>query len=346
MASPFDTATAFTPSPSTNNDADVAGDSKTATATPRADNTATIATNIAALTEGQAKLAAMQARWPSVDARMLSSYLKYAKGNLGEAMGRYEEFLAWRTALGPVGVTSIEQNLRADGTGKGPFMITLEYDEEERGKHTPIILMQGMIKGTRQEMTNQVVYAAERAGALMPCDGPARVKFLVNTRGGGFRVPDADYRAVVFEVLHRFYPWLENCHVIFLDPIYVVRIGLWGMGKVFGLKWKEQFKVASREGWPEGVDDEDIRTYVRVTKEEHGIGWEKDGSLKFDMEGYIERRGREEAKEKEEEEERWRKAELLEGEKEQAVASAAAQSANMMALQMDQGAGLLGLGLS
>jgi len=146
MASPFDTATAFPPSPSTNNDADDAGNSKTATATPRADNTATIATNIAALTEGQAKLAAMQARWPSVDARMLSSYLKYAKGNLGEAMGRYEEFLAWRTALGPVGVTSIEQNLRADGTGKGPFMITLEYDEEERGKHTPIILMQGMIK--------------------------------------------------------------------------------------------------------------------------------------------------------------------------------------------------------
>ena len=70
-------------------------------------------------------------------------------------------------------------------------------------------------RGTRQEMTKQVVYAAERAGALMPCDGPARVKFLVNTRGGGFRVPDADYRAVVFEVLHRFYPWLENCHVGF-----------------------------------------------------------------------------------------------------------------------------------
>eukprot|EP00624_Nannochloropsis_granulata_P005025 evm.model.NODE_35542_length_20336_cov_24.742279.4 len=117
------------------------------------------------------------------------------------------------------------------------------------------------------------------------------------------------------------------------------------MGKVFGLKWKEQFKVASREGWPEGVDDDDIRTYVRVTKEEHGIGWEKDGSLKFDMEGYIERRGREEAKEKEEEEERWRKAEAME-EEEQAVASAAAQSACVMAQQMDQGGGLLALGMS
>jgi len=62
-------------------------------------------------------------------------------------------------------------------------------------------------------MTKQVVYAAERAGALMPRDGPARVKFLVNTRGGGFRVPDADYRAAVFEVLHPYYPWLENCQV-------------------------------------------------------------------------------------------------------------------------------------
>jgi len=98
------------------------------------------------LTEDETKLAAMQARWPDVDPRMLASYLKYAKGNLGEAMGRYEEFLAWRIALGPVGVTSIEHSLRADGTGKGPFMITLEYDEEERGRHTPIILMQGMIR--------------------------------------------------------------------------------------------------------------------------------------------------------------------------------------------------------
>jgi hypothetical protein len=71
-------------------------------------------------------------------------------------------------------------------------------------------------------MTKQVVYAAERAGALMPRDGPARVKFLVNTRGGGFRVPDADYRAAVFEVLHPYYPWLENCRVIlfFLFPFF------------------------------------------------------------------------------------------------------------------------------
>eukprot|EP00624_Nannochloropsis_granulata_P005026 evm.model.NODE_35542_length_20336_cov_24.742279.5 len=146
MASPLDTAAAPPPYPSTNNDADDAGDGNTVTTSLSADTTATIATNPAALTEDKTKLAAMQARWPTVDPRMLSSYLKYAKGNLGEAMGRYEEFLVWRTALGPVGVTSIEQNLRADGTGKGPFMITLEYDEEERGKHTPIILMQGMIK--------------------------------------------------------------------------------------------------------------------------------------------------------------------------------------------------------
>jgi len=80
-------------------------------------------------------------------------------------------------------------------------------------------------------MTKQVVYAAERAGALMPRDGPARVKFLVNTRGGGFRVPDADYRAAVFEVLHPYYPWLENCQVsshiyMFLSPFCLFYIYL------------------------------------------------------------------------------------------------------------------------
>jgi hypothetical protein len=126
--------------------------------------------------------------------------------------------------------------------------------------------------------------------------------------------------------------------------MYVVKVGLWGMGKVFGLKWKEQFKVGSREGWPEGVDDEDVRRYVEVTKEEHGIGWEKDGTLKFDMEGYIERRGREEAREVEREEEGRRKAESLAEQEEQEVANAAAESVSAMQ-QMDH-VGVMALGMS
>ena len=113
---------------------------------------------------------------------------------------------------------------------------------------------------------------------------------------------------------------------------------------MFGLKWKEQFKVGSREGWPEGVDDEDVRRYVEVTKEEHGIGWEKDGTLKFDMEGYIERRGREEAREVEREEEGRRKAESLAEQEEQEVANAAAESVSAMQ-QMDH-VGVMALGMS
>lgn len=97
-------------------------------------------------------------------------------------------------------MSSIEANLRA-GEGHGPFMLALEYEGEAVGKHTPIVLMQGMIKGTREEMVKQVVYCAERVGALMPKEGPARVKFIVNTKGGGFRVPDSDYRAAVFDIL-------------------------------------------------------------------------------------------------------------------------------------------------
>ena len=132
--------------------------------------------------------------------------------------------------------------------------------------------------------------------------------------------------------------------VIFLDPMYLVKVGLWGMGKVFGPKWKGHFRVGSREGWPEGVDDEDVRRYVQVTKEEHGIGWEKDGSLKFDMEGYIERRGREEAREEEREMEGRRKAESLSAQEEQEVANAAAESVSAVQ-QMDTG-GTMALGMS
>ena len=147
MASPTDDSSAIAPVPSTTSDPAPAENGNDTTTTTVTTTTTTITTTAApVLTEDETKLAAMQARWPDVDPRMLSSYLKYAKGNLGEAMGRYEEFLAWRIALGPIGVTSIEHSLRADGTGKGPFMLTLEYDEEERGKHTPIILMQGMIR--------------------------------------------------------------------------------------------------------------------------------------------------------------------------------------------------------
>lgn len=90
-------------------------------------------------------LAAMQSRWPEVDLRVLSSHLRLAKDDLDDAIRHYEGFLAWRSALGPVSIASVEDNLRANN-GKGPFMLTLEYEPEEAGKHPPIIMMQGMIK--------------------------------------------------------------------------------------------------------------------------------------------------------------------------------------------------------
>ncbi|EWM25528.1 hypothetical protein Naga_100032g16 [Nannochloropsis gaditana] len=207
-------------------------------------------------------LAAMQSRWPEVDLRVLSSHLRLAKDDLDDAIRHYEGFLAWRSALGPVSIASVEDNLRANN-GKGPFMLTLEYEPEEAGKHPPIIMMQGMIKGTRAEMVKQ---------------------------GGGFRMPDADYRAAVFDVLHQYYPWMESSQVIFLDPLYVVKMALWGMGKIFGPSWKEKFVVGSKAAWPEGVKDPDVEKYMETTPGGRALGWEADGTIRYDMEEYIERR--------------------------------------------------------
>ena len=58
-------------------------------------------------------------------------------------------------------------------------------------------------------MIRQVVYAVERAWAVMPeyeqeeekKPFVPRVKFLINVRGGGFRIPDANYRAAVFDTM-------------------------------------------------------------------------------------------------------------------------------------------------
>jgi hypothetical protein len=145
-------------------------------------------------------------------------------------------------------------------------------------------------------MVKQVVYTAERAQALMPREGPALVKFLINTQGGGFRMPDADYRAAVFDVLHQYYPWMESSQVIFLDPLYVVKMALWGMGKIFGPSWKQKFVVGSKAAWPEGVKDPDVEKYMETTPGGKALGWEADGTIRYDMEEYIERRKSEERK--------------------------------------------------
>lgn len=130
----------------------------------------------------------------------------------------------------------------------------------------------------------------------MPREGPALVKFLINTQGGGFRMPDADYRAAVFDVLHQYYPWMESSQVIFLDPLYVVKMALWGMGKIFGPSWKQKFVVGSKAAWPEGVKDPDVEKYMETTPGGKALGWEADGTIRYDMEEYIERRKSEERK--------------------------------------------------
>lgn len=52
-------------------------------------------------------------------------------------------------------------------------------------------------------MVKQVVYCAEQAWEMVKDTDPSgplpKVKFLINTRGGGFRPPDKDYRAAVFD---------------------------------------------------------------------------------------------------------------------------------------------------
>lgn len=52
-------------------------------------------------------------------------------------------------------------------------------------------------------MVKQVVYTAERAWDMIKDSDPSKplpkFKFLINARGGGFRPPDKDYRAAVFD---------------------------------------------------------------------------------------------------------------------------------------------------
>lgn len=52
-------------------------------------------------------------------------------------------------------------------------------------------------------MVKQAVYCAERAWDLVKDADPKtplpKFKFVINARGGGFRPPDKDYRAAVFD---------------------------------------------------------------------------------------------------------------------------------------------------
>ncbi len=153
-----------------------------------------------------------------------------------------------------------------------------------------------------------MVYCAERAWEQAKETSPSpetplpKFKFLINARGGGFRPPDKDYRAAVFDgmrcccllphaaaaaaaaacvcmkleyffkpwpalppflsdctVLGKYYPWLANCHVIFLDVPRIVRGALWAVGKLMGstggAAWDELLRVAETKAWPEGIDD-------------------------------------------------------------------------------------------
>lgn len=70
----------------------------------------------------------------------------------------------------------------------GPYMVCLESGHTDGASetHAPIILLNGMIKGSKRDMEKQVIYAAERAWANMP-PGTCFTKFVVNARGPGFR---------------------------------------------------------------------------------------------------------------------------------------------------------------
>lgn len=146
-------------------------------------------------------------------------------------------------------------------------------------------------------MVKQVVYCAERAwDAVKDTDRNAplpKFKFLINARGGGFRPPDKDYRAAVFDVFGKYYPWLASCNVIFLDVPRLVRSALWAVGKLMGstggASWNELLRVAATKEWPEGVD-EAVAAYAATVPPERALSFTADGQVQFDMEGYIQRR--------------------------------------------------------
>lgn len=62
-----------------------------------------------------------------------------------------QEVKKWREEIGPVGIKDVEQYLRSD-----TYMTTLEYPGCEERKHPPIIFLNGMIRGKKEEMIKQV----------------------------------------------------------------------------------------------------------------------------------------------------------------------------------------------
>jgi len=221
------------------------------------------------------------------------------QGNVGDAARAIISSAEWKKE-NPVTIADVAPFLRSPPGEKYPSGCFVCLEDMKGGvardsTGRPIILMNGMVHGSAEEMKKNVAYALERCklycreeDGLLPGESCTIVELISRETGwlnGSFRFPDANHKAL-FDFMRGVYPASQLSTTHFCGvPRFIV--SFFALCKPFmpfdmfnRLNVKSNFKHLKKDGH---ISPDNMLSF-----------WDEEGKMDFDFDKYVEWRCKEE----------------------------------------------------